>query len=100
MPCASNDTGVVPDGVATVATSGGRCCALPQPVSNTQAIRSSGRRIAASLSLARAGVRREVDVFQALGREVRVDLRRGDVGVAEHLLNRAQVAAAGEQVRG
>jgi hypothetical protein len=31
---------------------------------------------------------------------VGVDLRRRDVGVAEHLLQRPQVAAAGEQVRG
>src|SRR3954452_10104092 len=45
-------------------------------------------------------MRVEVDVSQALGAEVRVDLRRGDVGMAEHLLQRAQVAAAGEQVRG
>ena len=30
---------------------------------------------------------------------MRVDLRRRDVGVAEHLLQRAQVAAAGEQMR-
>src|SRR3954465_6988391 len=47
----------------------------------------------------RARVRVEVDVLQALGREVRVELGRGDVRVAEHLLQRAQVAAAREQVR-
>src|SRR4051794_10461049 len=45
-------------------------------------------------------MRLEVGVLQALGREVRVDLRRRDVRVAEHLLQRAQVAAAGEEVRG
>src|SRR3954462_1707841 len=45
----------------------------------------------------RVGV--EVDVLQPLGREVGVDLRRRDIRVAEHLLQRAQVAAAGEQVR-
>ena len=31
---------------------------------------------------------------------MRVDLRGTDVGVAQHLLQRAQVATAGEQVRG
>ena len=41
----------------------------------------------------------EVLVLEAPVREVRVDLRRRDVGVAEHLLQHAQVAAAGEQVR-
>src|SRR3954470_21379917 len=48
----------------------------------------------------RARVRVEVDVLEAVGREVRVELGRGDVRVAEHLLQRAQVAAAGQQVRG
>src|SRR3954447_25691553 len=46
----------------------------------------------------RARVGAELRVLQALGREVRVDLRRRNVRVAEHLLQRAQVAAAGEQV--
>src|SRR3712207_1441404 len=41
----------------------------------------------------------EVDVLEALGREVRVELGGGDVGVAEHLLDGAEVAPAGEQVR-
>src|SRR4051794_12315632 len=45
----------------------------------------------------RVGV--EVDVLQPLGREVGVDLGRGDVGVAEHLLEGTEVAAAGQQVR-
>src|SRR4051812_42187051 len=45
-------------------------------------------------------MRAEVDVLEPLGAEVRVDLRRGDVRVAEHLLDRAQVAAAREEVRG
>jgi hypothetical protein len=34
-------------------------------------------------------MRVEVDVTQPLGRQVRVDLGRGDVGVPEHLLQRA-----------
>ena len=42
----------------------------------------------------------EVDLLDPVGREVGVDLGRRDVGVAEHLLDRAQVAAAGEQVGG
>ena len=45
-------------------------------------------------------VRVEVDVLQALGREVGVDLGGRQIGVAEHLLQRAQVAAPGEQVGG
>src|SRR5213080_4803551 len=98
MPCGANETGVVPAGRAGTDMSGGLPCSLPQPPRTTQA-RSSRRRIAASLSVARAGMRREVDVLQALRGEVRVDLRRGDVGVAEHLLDGAQVAAACEQVR-
>ena len=46
------------------------------------------------------GCARKYASLTPLGRQVRVDLRRGDVGVAEHLLQRAQVAAAGQQVRG
>src|SRR6185437_12896349 len=59
------------------------------------------------LALVRSGaldlrpwMRVEVDVSQALGRQVRVDLGGADVGVSEHLLQRAQVTAAREQVRG
>src|SRR3954453_13272350 len=44
------------------------------------------------------GVRLEVDLLEALAGEVRVHLRGRDIGVAEHLLDGAQVAAAGEQV--
>ena len=36
-----------------------------------------------------ARMRVKVDVAQPLGRQVRVDLGRGDVGVPEHLLQRA-----------
>src|SRR5215218_4783142 len=50
--------------------------------------------------VAGAGVGGEVDLFEAFAREVRVHLRGRDVGVAEHLLHGAQVAAAGEQVGG
>ena len=52
--------------------------------------------LAAAVRIASAGPRVgvEVDVLQAVGREVGVELRGGDVGVAEHLLQRAQVAAA------
>src|SRR5687767_557592 len=44
-------------------------------------------------------MRLEVDVLQALGGQVRIHLRGSDVGVPQHLLQRAQVAAAGEQMR-
>src|SRR3954447_25081592 len=45
---------------------------------------------------ARMGV--EVDVLQALGEELRVELRRRHVRVPEHLLQRAEVAASRQQV--
>src|SRR3954468_1175092 len=45
---------------------------------------------------ARMGV--EVDVLQALGGELRVELRRRHVRVPEHLLQRAEVAASRQQV--
>src|SRR5918993_354784 len=44
-------------------------------------------------------VRAEVHVLQPLAGEVRVELRRRDVRVAQHLLHGAQVAATGQQVR-
>src|SRR6188472_357652 len=47
---------------------------------------------------ARVGL--EVRLLQALAREVGVELGGGDVGVAEHLLDGAQVAATREQVGG
>jgi len=52
--------------------------------------------------LAKSGprVRVEVDVLEPVGREVCVQLGGGDVGVAEHFLQRAKVAASGQQVRG
>mgnify|MGYP003462921181 CR=1 FL=1 len=46
------------------------------------------------------GVRLVIDVLELLAREVRVHLRGGDVGVAEHLLDGAEVATSGQQVRG
>ena len=49
--------------------------------------------------LVRARMRAEVHVAQSLGREMRVELRGGDIGVSEHLLERTQVAAPGQQVR-
>src|SRR4051794_8071884 len=50
--------------------------------------------------LAGAGVGGEVDLLEAFAREVGVHLGGRDVGVAEHLLDGAQVAAAGKQVGG
>ncbi len=47
----------------------------------------------------RPGVRAELGVAEVIGRHVRVDLRRRDARVAEHLLQHTQVAAAGEEVR-
>ena len=40
-----------------------------------------------------------VNFLQAGLVHVRINLRRGDAGVAEHLLNLPQVGAAGEQMR-
>jgi hypothetical protein len=45
-------------------------------------------------------MRVEVHVAQPVGREVGVDLSGPDVGVTEHLLERAQVAAARQQMGG
>src|SRR4029078_12302177 len=45
-------------------------------------------------------VRLEVDVLEPLARGVGVELGGRDVGVPEHLLYRAQVAAAGQQMGG
>src|SRR5438552_1803415 len=50
--------------------------------------------------LASVGVRSKVQLTTPPIGYVRVQLGRGEVGVAEHLLNRAQVCAAFEQVRG
>jgi hypothetical protein len=41
-----------------------------------------------------------MDRFQALLIHVRVNLGRRDVGVAEHLLDDAQISAIAEQMRG
>ena len=46
------------------------------------------------------GMRLEVDLAPAAIRDVRVALRRSEVGVPEHLLHAAEVGAALEQVRG
>src|SRR3954468_18355152 len=77
----------------------------PQPAS-VQAAKKA-RRAATERALTRpvlavgAGprVRLEVDLLQAPAREMRVELCGGHVGVPEHLLHRAQVAAPGEEVR-
>jgi len=41
-----------------------------------------------------------VNAFKPVGINVRVNLRRGDVGVAEHFLNDAQRRAVGQQMAG
>jgi hypothetical protein len=38
--------------------------------------------------------------LQPFGEHMGVDLRGGDVGMAEEFLQRAQIGAAGEEVRG
>ena len=48
----------------------------------------------------RPGMRLLVDLFQAFGRDVRVDLRGGKIGVAEEFLDAAQIRAGVEHVRG
>src|SRR5205823_5032644 len=50
--------------------------------------------------LSRPGVRAEVRVLDPVAGEVRIELGSRDVGVAQHLLDRAQVAAAGQEMRG
>ena len=44
-------------------------------------------------------MRGAVDLFQQADRDVRVDLRGGQVGVAEHLLDEADVGAAFQHQR-
>ena len=46
--------------------------------------------------LSRPRVKRVVDLLQPRVVDVRVDLRRGDAGVAEHFLHLPQVGAAGQ----
>ena len=41
-----------------------------------------------------------VNAFEAVGIDVGVDLGSGDVGVAEHFLNDAQLGTVGQQVTG
>ena len=41
-----------------------------------------------------------VDLLQALGRDVRIDLRRGEIGVAEEFLDTAEISTGIEHVRG
>src|SRR5947207_8474589 len=48
----------------------------------------------------RARMKFPMDRFQALLINVRVNLRRRDIGVAEHLLDDAQISAVAEQMRG
>src|SRR3954471_23564912 len=95
--------GTNPNGWLVVVTTGAGWRLLPQPATSAatsaRAMRTGTRPTPGRLPRG-AWVRGVIDVAQALGGEVRVDLRRGDVGVAEHLLDRAQVAAAREQVRG
>src|SRR4051812_9168096 len=90
----------VPFGASGVETSGGVARSFPQPPSAAaiRVVASTGRTPGAYSLDARPRVGVEVHVPQALGREVRVELGGGDVGVAQHLLDRAQVAAAGQQV--
>src|SRR6185369_11029701 len=59
-------------------------------------------RFAKRVSLPNSGPRVEtiVDRPETRLEDVRVNLRRREIGVAEHQLNRAQVGAALEQVRG
>ena len=74
-----------------------------------QELRETAAKVAAGLQkkarqelgilAARVGVRLEVRLAASLVRDVRVELGRREVCVAEHLLDAAQVGAALEQVR-
>src|SRR3954469_16430147 len=70
--------------------SGGGSGLVPQPArmaSSASGLRGSAR------------MRPKVHLFQALAREVRVQLSGRDVRVSEHLLNRTQVATARQEMR-
>src|SRR5882724_5458455 len=59
--------------------------------------RRKGRVWMVSLS---SWVRARIDLEQALGIDLGIDLRGRERGVTEQFLDRAQIPAAGEQVRG
>jgi hypothetical protein len=48
--------------------------------------------------LFKSRVKRSVHLFQILPVHVRINLGRNDIGMAEHLLNRAEVRAAFKQM--
>ena len=99
-PTSSSTTSRVPCGASGVATSGGGVRSLPQPARARRATAmSGGRGTRPRLPGVSPRVGVEVDVLEPLGGQMRVELGRGDVGVAEHLLQGAQVAAARQQVR-
>src|SRR3954468_4476695 len=90
----------VAPGLPSASRGGGVPRSLPQPAPSSAAAARTARTgaltrpvlSAASRRLAPLGdrcprVRLEVDLLQLLAREVRVHLRRRDVGVAEHLLH-------------
>ncbi len=52
------------------------------------------------MKLTPAGVVAGVELLQALAGHVRVDRRRGDVGVPEQQLHHAQISAVIEKMRG
>src|SRR6478609_985115 len=79
-------------GARTRVGSGGEAGCVPHPAASSRGI---SRELGGG-----ARMRPKIDVLQMIGREVRVELGRGYIRVAEHLLHRAQVAAAREQVRG
>src|SRR5262249_29162180 len=92
------------------ATSGHRAPRAPRSRALPAPARAGGRRARPRAARARPDLYRlpvlgarvgvVVDLLQPVAREVRVHLRRRDVGVAEHLLHRAQIATVREQVRG
>src|SRR6476619_3921284 len=100
-PCAGMSKCCQPNAGFGLVTAGGLAGSFPQPATTAATAARETRAARTPTKLPRgAGMGLEVDVLEALGRQVGVDLCRGDVGVAEHLLHRPQVTAAGEQVGG
>src|SRR3954447_26604793 len=93
-------------GASALTVAAGRAWRSVPHAASVQAAREA-RTATAERALTRPGlavgvgprVRLEVDLLQAPAREMCVELCGGHVGVAEHLLHRAQVAAPREQVR-
>src|SRR3954464_7665969 len=98
MPVRGSRSLTLRPGSRTRSGSGGASGLVPQPARNAatmvQASQRGIRAVVAGCLRGGARMRAEVDLFQMIRREVGVELGRRHVRVAEHLLDRSQVASA------